>query len=772
MDRLLLQQAFVQPHWLPSLDTFWYKHPLPNSGFEFILVDIRNRTRQGGFDSVSLAQHIQQLTNQPTSPESLLAAAEHRDDDWDGPLSNDNLQGTLLTEEVPSPFAARQVAVRFVNKTKGVLTLERIEHAGGRDDYGTIRAGKSKRLRSWCGHVWRLADKETGVVKAVYAAPKDDVEDVLVVRDDIFTGGEPKEGRRVFVRDYNVWVAEEDRSHPITSDATRDEPYDEHRVYVSPDRKYAVVWQYVPEQQRTVFLVDSSPEDQLQPKLRAVQCPKPGDRVRVDRPRLFNLAQKREVPTDDLLFRNPYELINIGWSETGPSSEYRFIFNERGHQHLRVLGITSDGAVRLLVEDSSKTFIDYANKFYRRVIHGTGEFLWMSERDGWNHLYLYDLDKGVLKNQITRGKWVVRAVDKVDEQNRRIWFSGYGMSTGDQDSDPYCAQLARINFDGSDLKILTPEGDGINTWKWSPDDRYLIHTWSRVDHPPSVVVRDGETGDQILALVESDPGRLSLLASGWNPPERFAAPGRDGKAMIHGIIIRPSDFDPTSPQKYPVVEYIYAGPNGFSTPNGFDTFDLYREWAELGFVVVVLDGMGTNWRSKAFHDVCYKNLHDAGFPDRIAWIKSAAEARPWMDLSRGVGIWGTSAGGQNAAAALLFHGDFYKVAAADTGCHDNRLDKMWWGELWMGWPVDGTYEAASNVTNVARLRPDGKLLLVGGGMDDIVDPSSTLQFVNALNKAKKDFEFLFIPDGGHACGHSLVGQKKMREFFCRHLLGK
>jgi dipeptidyl aminopeptidase/acylaminoacyl peptidase len=276
-------------------------------------------------------------------------------------------------------------------------------------------------------------------------------------------------------------------------------------------------------------------------------------------------------------------------------------------------------------------------------------------------------------------------------------------------------------------------------------------------------LRDGETGEQILTLVESD--RHSLLTSGWNPPERFAAPGRDGNTMIYGIIIRPSDFDPA--KEYPVVEYIYAGPHGFFTEKGFSTFELYREWADLGFVFVVLDGMGTNWRSKAFHNVCYKNLHDAGFPDRIAWIQAAAKARPWMDLSR-VGIWGTSAGGQNAGAALLFHGDFYKVAAADTGCHDNRLDKLWWNELWMGWPVDEAYKASSNVTNAAKLQ--GKLLLVGGGMDDNVDPSSTLQFANALNKAGKDFAFLFIPDGEHACGHTALGQKKMRQFFRRHLL--
>lgn len=389
----------------------------------------------------------------------------------------------------------------------------------------------------------------------------------------------------------------------------------------------------------------------------------------------------------------------------------------------------------------------------------------MSERDGWNHLYLYDLEKGVLKNQITRGEWVVKAVDRVDEKSRRIWFSGCGMVDG---QDPYFAHLARVNFDGSGLKILT-EGDGMHWWKWSPEGdgrRYLIDAWSRVDHPPTVVVRDGETGEKLVTLVEGEGNLSPLLKAGWNPPERFAAPGRDGKTMVYGIIVRPSDFDPA--KKYPVVEYIYAGPAGYYADKDFTTLDLFREWADLGFVVVMLDGMGTNWRSKAFHDVCHKNLGDAGFPDRMAWMRAAAETRPWMDLHR-VGIWGTSAGGQNAGAALIFHGDFYKVAAADTGCHDNRLDKLWWSEQWMGWPVDDeAYRASSNVVNASKLQ--GRLLLIGGEMDDILDPASTLQFAHALNKAGKDFEFLFIPGGRHACGHTALGQRKMREFFCRHLL--
>jgi dipeptidyl aminopeptidase/acylaminoacyl peptidase len=619
-----------------------------------------------------------------------------------------------------------------------------------------------------------LTDKATRTVKTVYAAPQED--DVAVIdegtmweekiEEGVQTGDSetPKRGEeiaefpRVFVRGFNVWVAYKDNDEQqITTNGTKENPYDQNRIYISPNKEYAVAWQYTPEQDHKVNLVESSPKDQLQPKLKPIQYLKPGDRVRVDRPRLFSLHQKAELFTDDTLFKNPYEIRNVGWAKEG--NEYRFLFNERGHQHLRIVGMNQDGHVRALVEESSKTFIDYSSKLYRRVINETEEFLWASERDGWNHLYLYDLETGVLKNQVTQGEWVVNTIERVDVETRRIWFRGYGMVPG---QDPYYAHLARVNFDGSDLKILT-EGNGTHTWKWSPDQRYLTDTWSRVDYPPTSVLRDGETGEKILTVEESD--YASYLASGWSPPEIFTAPGRDGKTMIYGIIVRPSNFDPA--KKYPVLEDIYAGPQDFFTPKAFSNLTSYREWADKGYVVVKLDGMGTNWRSKTFHDVCYKNLKDAGFPDRIAWIKAAAETRPWMDLSR-VGIKGGSAGGQNAGGALLFHGDFYKVAAADSGCHDNRMDKIWWNEQWMGYPVDKSYEDSSNVVHAAKLQ--GALMLIVGDLDDNVDPSSTLQVVNALNVANKDYELLFIPGGRHGCGSSPYGIRRQRDFFRRHLL--
>ena len=257
-----------------------------------------------------------------------------------------------------------------------------------------------------------------------------------------------------------------------------------------------------------------------------------------------------------------------------------------------------------------------------------------------------------------------------------------------------------------------------------------------------------------------------LREAGWRPPQRFVAKGRDGETDIWGLIRRPSNYDPS--KKYPVIEYIYAGPHGQHVPKSFRRVCTQDEITELGFIVVQIDGMGTNWRSRAFHDVCWQNLGDGGFPDRMLWIEAAAKEDPSMDLSR-VGIYGGSAGGQNALRALLAHPDFYHVAVADCGCHDNRMDKIWWNEAWMGWPIGPHYEEQSNVTQAHRL--EGKLLLFVGAMDENVDPASTMQVVDALIRADKDFDLLVIPGAGHGSAESAYGKRRRRDFFVRHLLG-
>jgi dipeptidyl aminopeptidase/acylaminoacyl peptidase len=347
----------------------------------------------------------------------------------------------------------------------------------------------------------------------------------------------------------------------------------------------------------------------------------------------------------------------------------------------------------------------------------------------------------------------------VDEANRQIWFRAGGIRP---EQDPYYVHLCRVNFDGSGLLVLT-EGDGTHDVTFSPDRRFLLDRWSRVDQPPVTELRRAEDGRLICALEQADWS--ALLETGWQPPERFAAKGRDGETDIYGIIIRPSDFDPS--RSYPVIEQIYAGPQGAFVPKAFGLEVRQHAIAELGFVVVQIDGMGTSHRSKAFHDVCWRNLGDSGFPDRILWMKAAAAKYPYMDLTR-VGIYGGSAGGQSALRGLLAHGDFYKVGVADCGCHDNRMDKIWWNELWMGWPLGPHYEEQSNVTQAHRL--EGKLLLTVGELDRNVDPASTMQVVDALIKADKDFDLLIVPGAGHGVGESPYAARRRMDFFVRHLL--
>jgi dipeptidyl-peptidase-4 len=298
----------------------------------------------------------------------------------------------------------------------------------------------------------------------------------------------------------------------------------------------------------------------------------------------------------------------------------------------------------------------------------------------------------------------------------------------------------------------------------SPDGRFFLDRYSRVDLPPVTELRRSDDGKKICELERADT--TALLATGWRAPERFAAKGRDGRTDIYGIIIRPMNFDEN--KKYPVIEDIYAGPQAAFVPKAFGLGTKQRSLAELGFVIVQIDGMGTNFRSKAFHDVCWKNLGDSGFPDRILWMKAAAAKYPQMDLTR-VGLYGGSAGGQSALRGLLAHGDFYKAGAADCGCHDNRMDKIWWNEQWMGWPIGPHYQEQSNVTQAHRLT--GKLLLTVGELDSNVDPASTMQVVNALIKADKDFELVIFPGSNHGAGGSPYGVRRRMDFFVRNLLG-
>jgi dipeptidyl aminopeptidase/acylaminoacyl peptidase len=414
----------------------------------------------------------------------------------------------------------------------------------------------------------------------------------------------------------------------------------------------------------------------------------------------------------------------------------------------------------MIINEESDTFVDAYQKGYRRDIDDGAEILWASERDGWNHLYLYDGFSGEVKSQVTSGLWVFQGVDQIDEEKRQVWFHATGR---EPDQDPYFTHYYRVNFDGTGLVHLT-EGNGDHSVQFSPNRRFLIDTWSRVDHAPVHTLRKTSDGSLVCQLEEADIE--DLLAAGWQAPEPFVSKDRDGGFDIYGIIIRPLEMDPH--KSYPVIENIYAGPQSSYVPKSFRSYYRMQALAELGFILVKIDGKGTSNRSRAFHHFCYKNLADGGFPDRIAWMRAAAAQYPEMDIDR-VGVYGGSAGGQNALGALLWQPEFYKVGAADCGCHDNRMDKIWWNELWMDWPVGPHYAEQSNVTQAHRLQ--GKLFLTVAELDTNVDPSSTMQVVDALIKADKDFDLLVIPGANHGAGESPYADRRRSDFFVRHLIG-
>jgi len=511
-----------------------------------------------------------------------------------------------------------------------------------------------------------------------------------------------------------------------------------------------------PGQRRTVTMVESSPKDQLQPKQHVIRYDKPGDRIDRYEPHVFSIDGKAKHRPDPVLTKNSFTTNQAQWSLDGKTMRYEYV--ERGYgKHYLISMDAAKGTQRILAKEESDTFIFVGGVRYRLDLPSNNEIIWGSERDGWRHLYLLDAETGEVKNRITQGEWIVRKVVKVDTKTRSIIFTASGKNQGE---DPYHIHWYRVNFDGSQLTSLT-QGDGSHHLGFSPDGKYYMDMWSRVDHPTVYELRRSSDGKLVTTLAKS------MVKKEVRIPERFVCKDRNGKFDIWGMILTPPNFDPN--KKYPVIENIYAGPHGAFVPKKFQpAFGHMTELAAEGFIVVKIDGLGTNYRHRNFSHFSYKNLVDAGLPDRIKWIKTAASTRSYIDITR-VGIYGGSAGGQSSTGAVLHHGDFYKAAASDCGCHDNRMDKIWWNEQWMDWPVGPHYKQQSNATHAEKLK--GALMLTVGELDKNVDPASTTQLVNALMKADKDFEYYIAPSGGHGSGEKAYLRRKRIEFFKKHLGG-
>ena len=690
----------VNPHWVTGTSSFWYLQRTPQ-GNEYLLVDADRQIRRPLFVRDSLAVQLQQSLGRRVDARNLS-------------LDKGNLEASLDV-------------FRFVCDGYNW----RYEIAANR----LTREGKVPPRGK--GRHWMETDDEKGWGPVT----------------------SPDGKYEAYIKNDNIFVRDKasGRERQLSQDGTLSNYYSSY-IQWSPDSRKVLSCRIRPVQKRYVYYVESSPRDQLQPKLHQQEYAKPGDELPFKVPCIFHVETGQRCIPETSLFAHQYSLSYLRWD--ADSKSVTFEYNERGHKTFRVLELSAeDGKVRTLIEEKEEKYVNYP-LIYRNYLQDGKHILWTSERDNYNHLYLYDRTTGRPVRQITKGRWYVRGVQHVDEQNQWIYFSANGMNPKE---DPYLIHYYRIGFDGKGLVELTPD-EGMHQAWFSSDYRYLVDVYSKVDTPPVAVLRDARTGRQVMPLEQADISRLE--ANGWRAPEVFSAKGRDGKTDIWGVIYRPTNFDPS--RKYPVVEYIYSGPGGQHVPKSFSSYNWWMtSLAELGFIVVQVDGMSTSFRSKDFEEVCYKNLKDAGLPDHMAWLQEAARRYPYMDLDR-VGIFGSSAGGQEAMSAVLFHPEFYKAAYSACGCHDNRMDKIWWNELWMGYPVDSSYIESSNVEQAHRLeRP---LMLVVGEMDDNVDPASTMQVVNALIKANKDFELVVVPGAGHTMGDNF-GEHKRYDFFVRHLMG-
>jgi dipeptidyl aminopeptidase/acylaminoacyl peptidase len=611
----------------------------------------------------------------------------------------------------------------------------------------------------------------------------------LVSRPDVPRNAtrSPDGKRAAFIREWNLWVrdlatAEEKQ---LTTDGVKDFGYatdnagwirsDRAILLWSPDSKRIATFQQDDRPVGEMYLVSTAVGH---PVLDAWKYPLPGDSVvsmihrviiDVDAGRLVRL----QMPPDfhrstvcDHVACEGSRLADAQWSADG--MRLAFVSSSRDHKvaQLRVADANT-GAMRDVLEERVATYFESGSdreNWY--VSWSSNEVLWFSERDDWGHLYLYDLTSGKLKNRITSGEGNVAEVLRVDEKARTVLFVGVGRERG---RDPYFRHLYRVGFDGRNARLLTPE-DADHDVSLSPSGAHFVDTWSRPDVPPTSVLRD-MNGRTVLPLEKADISRL--LATGWTPPIPFTVKARDGKTDLYGLMFRPSDFDST--RTYPIIDQHYPGPQGGSVgsrsfaPSRGDT----RALAELGFIVIQLDGMGLPGRSKSFHDAYYGNMGDNGLPDQVTGIRQLAQRHRWIDLDR-VGIYGHSGGGYSSADAILRYPDFFKVAVSQAGNHDNRIYEDDWAEKWQGLlerRADGTTNYDNQANQLLAKNLKGKLLIAWGTMDDNVPPNSSLVLVNELIRHNKDFDVIPFPNRRHGFGNEPYMMRRRWDYFVRHLLG-
>ena len=692
----------INAQWQSDQKTFWYCNILKDSVREYVLVDATKALKTSLFDEVKLKKALSQITSKVLPQKSLKI---------------DSLNYNSKEKSIAIKYDKSYFEVMLSDYSiKKISSLPK-------------DTNKYSRLnRQWAR--WNSFKTDTISSNKKWSA---------------------------FIKDNNVFIKPISGGEAIqfTKDGTKEKPYG--ALAWSPDSKYLVGYQITPVVDLPAYYVLTSVENTTRGQLKSHPYKQPGDPFTTYEMYLFQIENQKTTKVNTPII-DFFDAPELHW-RNGDASYFSYEKVDRGHQRFRIIEVNAKTAeTRTIVDEQAKTFI-YESRLFTNYLKNSNEVVMSSEKDGWHHLYLVDA-LTVKEKQITKGEWVVRSIDSIDEVKREIWFSASGMNKGE---DPYNIHHYRISFDGKKLINLTP-ANGNHNVTYSLNKQYYVDAYSTPNIPTIIELHRTSDGKKIMDLEKSDA--TEYLATGMSLPEPFHAKGRDGLTDIWGVMFRPANFDPT--KKYPVIENIYAGPHDSFTPKNFmdRSSTEVQSFAQLGFIVVQIDGMGTANRSKAFHDVCWKNLADAGFEDRILWIKALAKKYPYVDDSR-VGLYGTSAGGQNALGGLLFHPEFYKAGVSACGCHDNRVDKQWWNEQWMGYPVGKHYEEQSNITNANKLQ--GDLLLIIGEADENVPPESTYRVANALVKCGKTFEFLPLPGVGHSDGGP-YGRIKKRDFFVKHLL--
>ena len=715
----LIDRAAVRPNWLPG-DKFWYRVLTPQ-GSEFVLVDPAKKKRMAAFDHQKLAAALSAATGKSYAADML-------------PFQRIN-----FSEDAHAVmFMADGKSWRYdVTSNKLSPNDEPVNTPGQRQGRGR-RGGFGLTVPS------------------------------------------PDGQKEAFIKNDNLWVRDvkSREETQLTTDGVKDFGYatdnagwkkgDDPILIWSPDSKKIATFKQDQRNVSDMYLVTTNVG---KPTLKQWKYALPGDKdiatiqrviINVDQPKVIVLQippdPHRATLSDDVASSGTFDDVN--WS--ADATQLAFVSTSRDHKQEKVrIADAATGAVREVFEETVPTQYESGwDAINWRFLPKSNELIWFSERDNWGHLYLYDAATGKVKNQITKGDWVVTRLLKVDEKHRMLYF----IADGRQAVNPYFSQLCRIGFDGKHFAVLTPQ-TGNHDVTLSPSNDYFIDSYSQPNVAPVTVMRD-LNGKLIANLEREDVSRLT--ASGWQPPTPVTVKAHDGTTDLYGLMFTPTHLDPN--KKYPVIDYIYPGPQGggvgswsFAASRGD-----HQALAELGFVVVVIEGSSNPLRSKSFHDMNYGNMAENTIPDQITGIQQLAQKYPYMDVNR-VGIWGHSGGGFATAAAMFRFPDFFKVGISESGNHDNRNYEDDWGERYDGLAANVNYDAQANQNYAKNLK--GKLMLAHGLMDDNVPPQNTLLVVEALEKANKDYDLVIFPNSAHGYGgFSPYMMRRRWDYFVKNLL--